>query len=442
MSRIFKVSLLSCAVLCAASFSTLKAQLPLDFDLAGKAEFTAEPGVLYQPMASTDLLNWSPLGGWVWGEGQTHEVIAPLPASSSFYRVDSNAVVDLDSQLEVLRTQQQLPALAVVVIQNGRVSAAGATGTRRFGIDAPVTLQDEWHHGSLTKSMTATLAALLVEEGLIDWTTTLGEVFPGKVSSMAAGWSGVTLKHLLSNSGGAPGDLNTDGIWTTLWNFNGTPEQGRLLLLDEVTTRPLRFSPGAGYEYSNAGFSLAGLMLETLAGKPWEALMEERLFSLLGMKSGGFGVPATPRHIDHPIGHSGNASNPQIWDPGTSADNPPAIGPSATVHATIIDFARYVQAHLRGARGDGDSPLTQSSWDTLHSRAYGYDYALGWNVLNRSWAGGDALHHTGSNTQWFTNVWIAPEVNWACIVCTNFGGNNVFSKVDQVVSWAVNNHGP
>ncbi|HKJ90917.1 MAG TPA: serine hydrolase domain-containing protein, partial [Oceanipulchritudo sp.] len=293
----------------------------------------------------------------------------------------------------------------------------------------------------ITKSMTATLAATMVEDGLIQWETTLGSVFPEKVGAMSGEWANVTLKQLLANASGAPNNLNSSGIWNTLWNFNGLPRDGRLLLLDELTPQPLRFAPATGYEYSNAGFALAGLMLEEVANSTWEDLMRERLFEPLGMKSGGFGVPATPRHLDHPVGHGGTVGNPTIFDPAANADNPPAIGPAATAHASILDLARYAQAHLRGDR-EGGPVLPKATWEFLHTQAFGNSYALGWNVLNRSWAGGDALTHTGSNTQWYTNIWIAPEVNWACIVCTNFGGTNAFQMTDQVILWAINNHGP
>jgi CubicO group peptidase (beta-lactamase class C family) len=432
LSLIVLSSLLPCA----------QAQEILDLKLTGSAVIDTQPGLLYQVMKSPDMQAWLPHGSWIVGDGTTHTVEAPLNGEATYLRVEASPLANLNASLETLRASSQVPGMAAAVFQDGRLTGIGAVGKRRFGTDAPVTLNDLWHHGSMTKSMTATLAAMMVKDGVISWTTTLGEVFPQAVSSMAANWSGVTLKQLLANASGAPGDLSASGIWTQLWNFNGLPVDARKLLLNEVTSRPLRFTPGTGYEYSNAGFALAGHMLETVAGKPWETLMQERFFSALGIASGGTGVPATPRHLDHPVGHSGNAANPTIWDPGTSADNPPAIGPAATVHMNIADMARYAEAHLRGAVGGSPSPLSATSWETLHSRAYGNNYALGWGVHTAPWAGGDFLQHTGSNTQWYSAIWIAPEINWACVVCINFGGTNAGNTVDGVSTWLFNNYGP
>lgn len=419
----------------------LGAEDVVELELAGTVSVQTQAGILYQPEISGDLQNWESWGNWFIGHGGIEEVQVPFPGEARYVRVIESPVTDVSQQLESLRVSQQLPGLAVVVIQDGRISAIGATGTRRHGTDAPVTIHDEWHHGSITKSMTATLAATMVEDGLIQWETTLGSVFPEKVASMNGRWPDVTLKQLLANASGAPNNLVSYGVWNDLWNFNGMPRDGRMLLLEELTPKALRFEPGTSYEYSNAGFALAGLMLETVANRPWEDLMRERLYAPLGMESGGFGVPATPRHLDHPVGHGGNAGNPTIFDPATNADNPPAIGPAATAHASILDLARYVQAHLQGDR-EGTELLPKATWELLHTRAFGNNYALGWSVAERGWAGGDALNHTGSNTQWFTNIWIAPEVNWACMVCTNFGGAESFQKVDQVVGWAISNYGP
>jgi len=120
--------------------------------------------------------------------------------------------------------------------------------------------------------------------------------------------------------------------------------------------------------------------------------------------------------------------------PGTSADNPPGIGPAGTVHCNLVDMARYVTFHLAGERGQLEL-LTQESFNKLHTAvANNSGYGLGWIVGERPWANGKTLSHTGSNLQWFTNVWIAPNRDWACVVVTNFGGTGAFEATDAVVA--------
>src|SRR5689334_15910427 len=75
----------------------------------------------------------------------------------------------LNPILDPIRTRFELPALAAAVVQDGRITASGAVGTRRAGAVIPVTLDDRFHIGSDTKAMTSLLAAMAVEGGKLRW---------------------------------------------------------------------------------------------------------------------------------------------------------------------------------------------------------------------------------------------------------------------------------
>lgn len=424
------------AGLCAFWASGLEAQTTeqIQADPALAVTVSTEIGKVYNLERSSDTASWSPWQSFILGDGGEASWVAALDGEGAYARTVSNPVVDVSGTLASLRSTWQVPALAAAVVKNGELVGIGATGNRRFGVDAPVTLNDKWHHGSITKSMTATLAAIMVEAGIVEWTTTVGNAFPARVSAMGAGWSDVTLEQLLANSGGVPGGVVTNEIWATIFNFQGTPKQGRELLVDLTTVRDLEYTPETQYVYSNFGFAIAGAMLETIAGKPWEDLMRELLFAPLGMTSAGFGPPATPRQLDQPFGHSGTAASPTVWPPADSADNPAGIGPAGTVHATILDMARYIAFHLAGSQGETDLLLSQATFAKLHTDAYGFGYARSWSVFDTAWSGDGTLQHTGSNTQWYTNIWIMPEKNWACVVSINFGGTNAFEATNAGVS--------
>jgi len=400
--------------------------------------FHADAGKGYRLESSDDLAIWRPAGGPKLALSGPQQTLAPAAEAGRYFRVVSHDVRNLNSLLEPIRVANGVPALACAVVLSNRIVGLGAVGYRKAGItNAPVTLQDRWHHGSLTKSMTATLAARLVEAGRIRWETTLTDVFPEQAPKMNAAWRTVTLDWLCSNRGGAPGDLNASGIWSQLWNFGGTPTEARRLLLEKLTVIAPNSTPGTRYEYSNAGFALAGHMLETMMGQPWEDLMREWLFQPLDMTSGGFGVPATPRMTDQPWGHQLATGKPSPIEPGTSADNPPAIGPAGTVHCSVADLAKYVAAHLAGERGD-TALLKQSSMLKLHTAVpNNANYAYGWVAVDRPWAGsGKALNHNGSNLQWFSVIWMAPARQFGvvalCNLATSSGANPGSTATDQI----------
>src|SRR5262245_65423523 len=88
------------------------------------------------------------------------------------------AQTSLDESLQPYLVRYELPAVAAAVVHDGRVVASGAVGTRKAGAAIPVTIHDRWHLGSNGKAMTSLLAAILVDEGKLKWTSTLPDVFP------------------------------------------------------------------------------------------------------------------------------------------------------------------------------------------------------------------------------------------------------------------------
>ena len=88
--------------------------------------------------------------------------------------------------LETIRKKYDFPALAVVVVKDGKICDRAAVGVRKLGDPTPVTINDQFHIGSCTKSMTATLAAMFIEENKLRWDTTIAEVFPELKGKMDA----------------------------------------------------------------------------------------------------------------------------------------------------------------------------------------------------------------------------------------------------------------
>jgi CubicO group peptidase (beta-lactamase class C family) len=323
---------------------------------------------------------------------------------------------DISPLLAPIVQTRNVPGLAAAVVRDGQLVALGAAGVRTRGKPDKITPADRFHLGSDTKAMTAMLCGILVDEGKLKWSQTLGETFPDLKKSMHPQYQAVTLEQLLTNRSGAPGNLDADGLWSKLWQHKGTPTSARRLLLTGVTSKPPEATPGEKYIYSNAGFSIAGHMAETVMRKPWEDLMREKIFGPLGMTSAGFGAPGTRAKNDQPRGHRRDGSP---VEPGPGADNPVAIGPAGIVHCSLADWAKFVAANLPAAKTRLVKPETL---EKLHTPAPGGDkkYAMGWGIAdNQPWAAGPALTHAGSNTMWFAVAWLAPKKDFAVLVACN-----------------------
>ncbi|MHC4955207.1 MAG: serine hydrolase domain-containing protein [Planctomycetota bacterium] len=336
---------------------------------------------------------------------------------------------DLAAVLEPIRKKHSLPAFGGAVVRGDKVTAIGATGVRKIGSDKKVTVDDLWHLGSCTKSMTATLAGRYVERGQITWNTQLRTVLP-KIKPMDDGYRKVTIDQLLRHRGGVPSDLSPDGLWGRLWKREGSTTNQRRTLAVGVLKKPPLHAPNSKYLYSNAGFAIAGYALEVKTGKSWETLMRKDLFKPLGMESAGFGAPG--KGLDQPWGHAVRGDKVVPVAPGPNADNPPAIGPAGTVHASLRDWGKYIALHLQGAR-DGKQRLLLQRKTLRHIQTpkKGETYACGWVVTQRPWGDGDVLMHNGSNTMWYCVVWIAPKKDFAVLLACNQGGNTAAKACDE-----------
>eukprot|EP00435_Cladocopium_sp_Y103_P018445 s3877_g4.t1 len=194
--------------------------------------------------------------------------------------------------------------------------------------NSPVQPEDCWHCGSITKSMTATLAAVLREKGLLSSEVTVAQALmsDSQLRSVSAksGFSHVTLEQLLTHRGGAWHEPEP-GLWSYAWQLaratKPTCEQRRCYVARMLELEPREIGK---YEYSNDGVSLAGVMIETLLDVSWEDLIKRELFLPLRMSSAGFG--AAPEIW-------GTRDGAEAVDPRKpGADNPPATAPAGCVH--------------------------------------------------------------------------------------------------------------
>ena len=330
-----------------------------------------------------------------------------VPAATSPDRDDLAVVLDR------LVVETGLPAIGVTAFTSDRIIEAGVAGVRRAGDPTPVELDDRFSIGSNAKAMTSTLVATFVDDGLIDWDTTVADVFAPRLPDMDPSWQAVTIRHLLSHTSGIDDDADIE------LDLAAPLAQQRHDLVDLLTADALPTAPGR-YAYSNIGYTLAGVMLEELTGTSWEALIRARLFDVIGMDSCGFGPPGTPGQVDEPWGHLDLANGAAI-DPGDpDADLPQLIAPAGTVHCNMSDWVRFLQSQLRGFRGSATEIISPESFDALRTTPSGSDYALGWDV-RREPGGATGLSHRGSNRRFSAEVWLAPDEDWGLITVTNLG---------------------
>ena len=106
----------------------------------------------------------------------------------------------IETRVAELQDDTGLTAVAVAATIDGDLAGAAVSGDRRRNSGISVTVDDRWHMGSITKSMTATLLAVLEDDGLLSANDALTVLLPDV--EMADGWSACTLDHLLTHTAG------------------------------------------------------------------------------------------------------------------------------------------------------------------------------------------------------------------------------------------------
>lgn len=319
--------------------------------------------------------------------------------------------LDLQAYAEEKLSAYSAPGLAVIVVDAEQPTEIAVAGLRQAGRAEAVTLEDRWHIGSNVKSMTATLALALVEDGKISLETTVAEQL-GDDYRVDPAWSDVTLADLLSHrSGAVPNPGRMTALRYILFPSRGEegPAKDRKNVLKGFLKSPPAGEQG-GFVYSNLGYTIAGEMLGDAAGTTYEAALADHLFEPLGMANVLLGAPkGAPGSYN-----SGHRGDPPAPAPA-GADNPAFASPAGTFSLTPHAYGLYLRDQLVGHSG-AEALLSPEGYRELRTPRGedGQNYALGWGVTSEGW-----LSHSGSNTMWYAVALVAPDRGLAVAILTN-----------------------
>jgi CubicO group peptidase (beta-lactamase class C family) len=329
---------------------------------------------------------------------------------------------DISAELEAVRAKYKLPACASAVIEGGRIVAIGATGLRRSDRDVRVTTDDIWHIGSCTKTMTAALIGMLVDEGKLRWDMPVPDALPGV--PFHAGWRKVTLWHVITQRSG----IAQMGV---LDAGKGTPREQRATFAKMILARAPAQPPGK-YAYSNSGYGLLGAIIERAADTTYEDMLRKRIFEPLALKTASFGAPATPGKLDQPWGHRRKGDKLTPVEPSPVHQFPPALAPAASVHMSLADFARFA-----GWVSTNEPQLVKpATFKHLQTPPADSAYAGGLWTTELPGIGGPAVCHCGHMGGFFA-VYHAGPVR-ACVSVFNTEGGGWEWLGDELAAAALN----
>ena len=346
----------------------------------------------------------------------------------------------LQSRIDQIRQQSSLPGMAAAVISREAIDSA-VSGIRKRGEPTPLARSDLFHLGSNIKAMSATLIAILVESGSLRWDSTIAEILPELAASMQPVYRSITIEQLLAHRSGVlsfteladfallPSDLAVE-----LQSGSMAVIDQRLVFVSWLLQQPSPVIPGRDYLYSNAGYVVAAAMAERVTGESFEQLLRQRLLLPLDLQ-GRFGWPATGNH-QQPWGHEEKNGVLQASDPDAPENQfPNFANPAGNISLSIDDYARFIQAHLRGLSGQVVL-ISPESYRKLHTPLGGainnnpaQFYALGWGVIHD--VNQNLSIHEGSAGTFDALAVIEPDRNQAVIILSNAYSMAVSAAVNK-----------
>ena len=266
---------------------------------------------------------------------------AAVPLSSQ--TVDER-LQGFDQWVESVMAEWKVPGLGVAIVEDGKTVFARGYGWRNVEQQLLVTPDTLFAIGSNTKSFTATLLAMYVDEGALAWDTPIRTVLPEFSLHDPVATGQMTAVDLLSHRSGLPRhDL--------FWYATG---KSRTELIAGLHHLEPSASFRSKYQYQNLMFLTAGVVAERIGGKSWEELVEERIFRPLGMERATFSVDRMQQDDDFSYGYGAEQEIERVRRvrrvPFRNID---AIGPAGSINTSARELARYVQFHLAyGKVGD------------------------------------------------------------------------------------------
>ncbi|MEO7505095.1 MAG: serine hydrolase domain-containing protein [Sphingomicrobium sp.] len=310
-----------------------------------------------------------------------------------------------------------VPSASIAIVRDGRLVLAKAYGKASETI--PVSRPDlRYQIASNSKQFTAMGLLLLEDEGKLSLDDRVGKWLPG-----ISGGDRITIRQLLSHTSGL------QDFWPQDYSFAAmerptTPQS----IVDRWAKKPLDYTPGTRWQYSNTGYVVAGLILEKAAGEPLLSYLRRKIFVPLGMNPVDIDDSNTPAF---PAGYHRNALGP------VRVATPAARGwlwAAGELSLTAADLAKWDIARIDRALIPADDWAEQERPVIL---ADGTSAGYGLGVDSAIVRGRRTISHGGESVGFLSENTIYPDSRAAIVVLTNsdFSGaiNTLTEGLEKIV---------
>ncbi len=303
----------------------------------------------------------------------------------------------VDDYFQEVIDNSQIPGFTVAIVKDEKILFARGYGVETIGAPKLMTSETVCAIGSLTKSFTAAAIMQLEEKGVLDLDQPVVRYLPWFRTANKTESDAITIRMILSNTSGLMAQLTSNA-------HNDSPGALEAFVRSLQETHLMR-APGTAYQYSNAGFAVAGLIVEKISGMPYAEYIEKHILSPLDM----FRSTTDPEDFFEMKSINGHHNGLEQALPASPTMPLIAMAPAGSImRSTARDISNYLIALLNGGRFGNQSILSASSIETMWTPQVSfvglsvddggdgedYQYGLGWMLSEID--GRKIIHHAGS----------------------------------------------
>ncbi len=324
----------------------------------------------------------------------------------------STAYPEVDDYIKQQMKAEDIPGLAVVVIQGDEIIYLKGFGVTSLKEPSPVTPQTVFDLASVSKSFTALGVLLLEDDGLIELDAPVQQYLPDfQLADPRA--SEITVRQLLNQTSGLPGTFSEPLIF-----HRGDDAMEKMVAsLDHVR---LNQPPGSSFEYADINYCLLGALIERVTGMTFEDYMEQKIFVPLGMSH-------TTLYPDE-AAELGRADGHQPMFGLVITRNMPvyrSASPAGWVMSSAEDMGKWLIVHLNGGCTAEGQLIPADDIEETHTPAVLFEengeeigYCMGWF----SSCGSDdvpLIWHGGDTPTFTTDMILLPDHQLGVVVLVN-----------------------
>jgi CubicO group peptidase (beta-lactamase class C family) len=259
--------------------------------------------------------------------------------------------IDVDNFINNIVKQNQLPGLSIAIVFEDSVIYAKGFGIKKIGGSDPVDEHTLYQAASITKSFTATLIGMLVDQGEIKWNDPVKNHIQEFETSEPFVTQRLTIQDLLTLRSGL---LGGDTLRSA----------SRVALLPQIKNLQITNSFRLTQSSYNLSYTLLGLIAENKEGKSWEEIVKNKLFMPLSMHETFTDIPAA-------LSSSKNVSIPHYIENGkvipTKWDECGIYSPADGIFCNVIDLAKFAKFMLNNGKIDNTTIISSEVLKKMHS---------------------------------------------------------------------------